>query len=87
MGNILDSLKRELSESPDEVFLRQGDYVHRLTNYDKSQATKHAWRKYRHNFMQGIRKFSRKNTSNSIVKKALADIKKELAPKKSTDLE
>lgn len=60
----------------DEVFLKnQGDYVNRAREWKRSQATKGAWRKNRHHFMQGIHRAMRRDQGKLLRTSIVDDIK------------
>lgn len=59
-------------EELSEVLQKDGDRVRRLKTYRQSQATKHAWREKRCNFMQGINRFNR-NEKTTDFKKGVMD--------------
>ena len=61
----------------DEVLLKDGSRKRNILNYDKSQATKHAWKAKRFNFMRGIHREGRTDVGGlgRDVKKRVEDRK------------
>jgi len=65
------------SAEMDEVFLKnQGDYVNRAREWKRSQATKGAWRKNRHHFMNGIHRAMRRDQGKLLRTSIVDDIKR-----------
>ena len=59
-----------------EVLQKDGTRIRRLKNYSQSQATKHAWRKKRANFMSGIKRYWNSEKPKDPVKNIKDRLKK-----------
>lgn len=69
-----EKLENSSIEKISEVLQKDGDRVHRLTNFRQSQASKTSWQKKRFNFMAGINRYNR-NQKPDIQRKVASTLK------------